>query len=59
MKEHIIQLHISSRMSMETILKNFPPTLLMINSEEKANSKGNHPLEIIYVKNVIKVAEQI
>ena len=58
MKEHLIQLRIKSEMSLETLIKNFPTTILIKNTEE-APLKQGHRLDIVYVKSVRYVAEQI
>lgn len=59
MKEHLIQLRIKSEMNLETLVKNFPPTLLVKNTEAASNKKGNHQLDVVYVDKVIKIAEAI
>jgi len=59
MKEHIIQLRIKSEMNLDTLVKNFPPTILVKNTEAEPNQKGHHQLDMVYVKNVIKVADSI
>jgi len=33
MKEHLIQLRVKSEMSADTLIKNFPPTILVKNTE--------------------------
>jgi hypothetical protein len=45
-------------MSLETLVKNFPPTLLVRNTEEAPLKTGNR-LDVVYVSKVIVVAEQI
>lgn len=59
MKEHLIQLRIQSRMSLASLIESFPATIMMTNPEQEPNANGHKPLEIIYIKKVIKVAEQI
>lgn len=59
MKEHIIQLRVHSEMGVDTLIKNFPPTILVKNTEAESNKKGNHQLDVVYVKNIIKIAEAI
>lgn len=60
MKEHLIQLRVKTTMSADSLIKKFPPTILVKNSEaEVFNKSGTHPLEVVYVQKVIKVAEQI
>ena len=58
MKEHLIQLRIKSEMSLETLIQNFPPTLLVKNTDAEPLKTGSR-LDVVYVTKVIKVAEQI
>jgi hypothetical protein len=58
-KEHLIQLRIKSGMNLETLIKNFPVTILVRNSDAEPMKSGAHQLEVVYVNKVIKVAEAI
>jgi len=55
MKEHLIQLQIKTEMSLETLIKNFPPTILVKNTESAPMKGGSHQLDVVYIKRVIKV----
>ena len=59
MKEHLIQLRIKSGMDLETLIKNFPVTILVRNTDAAPMKSGAHQLEVVYVNKVIKVAEVI
>ncbi len=58
MKEHLIQLKVKSDMKLDTLIKNFPPTILVKNTDESPLKTG-HRLDVIYVTGVIKIAEAI
>lgn len=57
-KEHLIQLRVKSEMSLETLIKNFPSTVLIKNTEAAPLKTGSR-LDVVYVEKVIKVADSI
>lgn len=59
MKEHLIQLRVKSDMSVDDLIKNFPPTIFVKNTEAEPMKNGSSRLDVVYIKKVIVVAEQI